>query len=125
MIEPPESRIKNRQEFGTGKQLHMCAEWIIGNRDENPILEGTRNIVYYHLAKQLCHYEGFSREEAWDMLCLVRDSADEQGVAHFPDSELRRIFDNAARGSYTSTGCDAPEMEPYVHPDCPIAHGRN
>lgn len=125
MIAPPEDRIKDRQEFGTGKELHICAETIIANRDENPILEGARNVVYFHLAKQLLHYEGFDDDEAWMMLTMVRDSAEEQGVDHFSDYELRRLFDNARRGGYTSTGCDAPEMQPYVHPDCPIVKAAN
>lgn len=124
MIAPPEHRHNDQQEFGTGKQLHMCAEWIIANRDEQPIAEGHRNVVYFNLAKQLAHYEGFSSDEVWDMLCLVRDSSDAQGIDHVSNSELRRIFNNAERGGFTSTGCDDPLMQPYVHPDCPIAKGR-
>jgi hypothetical protein len=121
MIEPPEQRLKERQDFGTGKELHICAEWIIANRDENPIMEGHRNVVYFNLAKMLRHYEGFSDEDAFGMLQLVRDSSDEQGVDHVSDHELHRLFDNAS--GFTSTGCDDPLMGPYVHPDCPIAHG--
>jgi hypothetical protein len=113
MIEPPEQRLKERQDFGTGKELHICAEWIIANRDENPIMEGHRNVVYFNLAKMLRHYEGFSDDDAFAMLELVRDSADEQGVDHVSDHELRRLFDNA--GGFTSTGCDDPLMGPYVH----------
>jgi hypothetical protein len=123
MIAPPDQRNRDQQEFGTGKELHMCAEWIIGNRDENPIGEGHRNVVYFNLAKMLSHYEGFSEEEAWMMLTLVRDSSDAKGVDHVPDHELRRILRNAQRGGFTSTGCDDPLMSPYVHPDCPIAKG--
>lgn len=121
-IAPPEQR-ENQAEPGTGKNLHKCAEHIIANRDENPILEGARNVVYFHLAKMLAHYEGFDHDDSWEMLRLVRDSADEQGVEHFPDSELRRILGNAERGGFTSTGCDDPMMQPYVHPDCPIGKG--
>jgi hypothetical protein len=124
MIAPPEHRHNDQQEFGTGKQLHMCAEWIIANRDEIPIAEGHRNVVYFNLAKQLAHYEGFSSDEVWDMLCMVRDSSDAQGIDHVSNSELRRIFNNAERGGFTSTGCDDALMAPYVHPDCPIAKGR-
>jgi hypothetical protein len=124
MIAPPEHRHNDQQEFGTGKQLHMCAEWIIANRDEIPIAEGHRNVVYFNLAKQLAHYEGFSSDEVWDMLCMVRDSSDAQGIDHVSNSELRRIFNNAERGGFTSTGCDDSLMLPYVHPNCPIAKGR-
>jgi hypothetical protein len=121
MIEPPEQRLKER-EFGTGKELHMCAEWIIANRDENPILDGHRNVVYFNLAKMLRHYEGFTDDDAFSILQLVRDSADEQGVDHVSDAELHRLFRNAE--GFTSTGCDDPLMGPYVHPDCKIAHSR-
>jgi hypothetical protein len=122
MIVPPDQRNKDKQDFGSGKELHMCAEWIIANRDECPIAEGHRNVVYFNLAKMLSHYEGFDHDEAWEMLCLVRDSSDAQGVDHVSDTELRRILRNAERGGFTSTGCDDPLMQPYVHPDCPIAH---
>jgi len=123
MVTPPDQRKTERQDFGTGKELHMCAEWIIANRDECPIAEGHRNVVYFNLAKMLSHYEGFDHEEAWDLLCMVRDSSDAQGVDHVANTELRRILRNAERGGFTSTGCDDPLMQPYVHPDCPIAHG--
>lgn len=123
LLSPPEHRTGEHVEFGTGKELHMCAEWIVANRDERPIAEGHRNVVYFNLAKQLSHYEGFGRDEVWELLCMVRDSADEQGTDHVEDAELRRILTNAERGEFTSTGCDDPLMQPYVHPDCPIAKG--
>lgn len=123
LIAPPEHRHTEQAEFGTGKELHMCAEWIVANRDENPIAEGHRNAVYFALAKQLSHYEGFGHDEVWAMLCMVRDSADQKGVDHVPDAELRRILGNAERGGFTSTDCDNPLLSPYVHPDCPIAKG--
>lgn len=121
MIAPPSQRNGDKHEFGTAKELHICAEWIIANRDENPVREGHRNVVYFNLAKQLCHYEGFDRDEVWDLLCSVRDSADEQGIDHVPDSELRRILSNVERGEFTGTGCDDPLFSPYAHPDCKIA----
>lgn len=123
MIAPPDQRDRDHQDFGTGKELHKCAEWIIANRDENPIAEGHRNVVYFNLAKMLAHYEGFDHDEVWMMLTLVRDSSDAKGIDHVSDSELRRILRNAERGGFTSTGCDDPLMSPYVHPDCPIAYG--
>lgn len=119
MIDPPEVRLKNKAEFGTGKELHICAEWIIANRESNPILEGQRNVVYFHLASMLLHYEGFGEEEAWEMLQMVNQSSPDE----VPEGHLRRIFNNVRRGRYTSTGCDDPLMSPYVHPDCPIARG--
>lgn len=122
MITPPDQRRTETVEFGTGKELHMCAEYIVANRDENPIAEGHRNVVYFNLAKMLLHYEGFGNAEAWELLTMVRDSSDEKGVDHVSDSELLRIFNNAKRGQFTSTGCDDPLMSPYVSPDCPIAH---
>jgi hypothetical protein len=122
-IAPPDERHFDQAEFGTGKELHICAEYIIANRDENPIREGHRNVVYFNLAKMLSHYEGMDQEEVWKMLTLVRDSADDKGISHVDDSELRRILTNAERGGYTSTGCDDPLMLDYIHPDCPIAKG--
>jgi hypothetical protein len=122
-IAPPEQRLNEQTEFGTGKELHKCCEWIIANRDEVPISEGYRNVVYFNLCKMLLHYEGFDDEEAWDLILLVRDSANEQGVDDVQDAELRRIFNNVKRGGFVSTGCDDPLMSPFVHPDCPIAKG--
>jgi hypothetical protein len=120
-IAPPEQRERDSVQHGTAKELHKCAEYIIANRDENPIAEGHRNVVYFNLAKMLTHYEGFDHDEAWDLLCKVRDSATEKGVDSVADSELRRILSNAERGGFTSTGCDDPLMQPYIHPECPIA----
>lgn len=124
MIAPPDQRPRDHSEFGTAKELHMCAEYIIANRDENPIVEGHRNVVFFNLAKMLLHYEGFDDDDAWDMLALVRDASEAQGHDVVPDSELHRIFTNAKRGEFTSTGCDDPLMQPYTHPDCKIGHTR-
>lgn len=121
-ISPPEQR-ERKQEFGQAKELHMCAEYIIANRDENPIREGQRNVVYFNLAKMLTNYEGFDHDEAVELLRLVRDSSDEQGIDHVDDRELERILDNAEKGGFTSTGCDEALMVGYTHPDCPIARG--
>lgn len=113
----PEERLKDRQEFGTQETLHMCAEHIIAHREENPILEGHRNVVYFSLAKQLLNYKYFDDDEAWYFLKLVADASPDRTTEY----ELRRIFDNARMKGMTSTGCDDPLMSPYVHPDCPIA----
>jgi hypothetical protein len=116
-IPSPDERTKDRSEFGSQKQLHICAEHIIANREQNPIMEGHRNVVYFSLAKMLLNYEGFDEDEAWYFLKLTADSSPDR----VPEHELRRIFNNAAMKQMTSTGCDDPLMSPYVHPDCPIA----
>ena len=121
-IAPPEQR-ERAAELGTGKELHKCAEWIIANRDETPIAEGHRNVVFFNLAKMLTHYEGFDHEDALKMLELVRDSSEAAGFDRVDDREIHRILTNAERGGFTSTGCDDPLMADYVHPDCPIAKG--
>lgn len=118
-LSPPEERLHDRAEFGKQKQLHMCAEYIIANRESNPVLEGHRNVVYFSLAKMLLNYEGFDEDEAWYFLKLTADASPDRVEEH----ELRRIFNNALVKQMTSTGCDDPLMQPYVHPDCPIAHG--
>jgi hypothetical protein len=116
-ISPPEERLKDRAEFGTQETLHMCAEHIIAHREENPVLKGHRNVVYFSLAKQLLNYKYFDDDEAWYFLKLVADASPDRTTEH----ELRRIFNNAKMKGMTSTGCDDPLMSPYVHPDCPIA----
>jgi len=121
-IAPPEQRERSA-ELGTGKELHKCAEWIIANRDETPIAEGHRNVVFFNLAKMLTHYEGFDHDDSLKMLELVRDSSEAAGYDRVDDREINRILTNAERGGFTSTGCDDPLMADYVHPDCPIAKG--
>lgn len=118
MIEPP-SEQKSHAEFGEQPQLHMCIEHIIANRDENPVLTGHRSVVYFHVAKGILNTRGFDAEEALYFLRLLNDSSPDK----VPDKELRRIVDNAARGRFTSTGCDDPLMAPYVLDDCPIVKG--
>lgn len=116
-IPAPDESLKDRAEFGKQKQLHMCAEYIVANRESNPVLEGHRNVVYFSLAKMLLNYEGFDQDEAWYFLKLVADASPDRTTEH----ELRRIFNNAMVKQMTSTGCDNALMQPYVHPDCPIA----
>lgn len=119
-IPSPDDRMKDRAEFGTQKQLHICAEHIVANREQNPVLEGHRNVVYFSLAKMLLNYEGYDADEAWYFLKLTADASPDRVEEH----ELRRIFNNAMMKQMTSTGCDDPLMSPYVHPDCPIARRR-
>jgi hypothetical protein len=120
MIVPPELREKSAQEFGSKKELHMCAEWMLANRDENPVVEGHRNAVFFALAKQLSNYEGFDHDEVWMLMQQMNEASPDRA----PDSELKRILHNAERGQYTSTDCDNPLVTPYCHPDCPIANQR-
>ena len=118
---PPDDR-RAKAEFGTKPTLHMCAEHVIANRDENPVTSGHRNAVFFALAKQLTNCSLFDHDEALDLMRLVNESADDKPTPRTPDSELRRILANAERGQYTSTGCDDPLFLPYAHPDCPIAN---
>ena len=121
-IAPPEER-ESTTVFGTASELHKCAEWVLANRDSNPIREGARNVVYFNLAKMFSNYEGFDHNETFENMRRIRDSAVEQGVDPITDGELATILASAERGKFTSTGCDDPLMQPYTHPDCPIAKG--
>lgn len=118
-IPTPEERERDRGEFGAQPFLHICAEHIIANRENNPIVEGHRAVVYFNLAKMLLNYEGFDRDESLYYLELVNDSSPDPVTR----GELVRMLDNAERGQFVSTGCDNTLMEPYIHPDCPIAKG--
>jgi hypothetical protein len=122
MIAPPEEREHEAAEFGTASDLHICGQEIIARRDEVPVSEGHRNVVYFCLAKMLANWEACDREEALYMMKLVRDSADQQGVSHVTDSELKRILSNAERGKFVSTGCDDPLMAPFISASCPIGN---
>lgn len=110
-----------RRDQGTSPTLHMCAEKIIAEalHGDNPIREGHRHIVFFNLAKQLLDWSEIDDEEAFDYLVEVNEASPEP----LRPRDLLRAFTNAKRGGYTSTGCDNPVMSPYVHPDCPIAHG--
>jgi hypothetical protein len=120
-IPSPEAKAKDttRREFGTSPSLHMCAQYVLERRDENPVIAGHRASVYFALSKQLANWSEIDDSEALDMLALVNDSS--------PDPidirEMERIFRNAKRGEFTSTGCDDPLFQPYAHPDCPIVKG--
>lgn len=118
-LEPPEER-EHTSEFGEQAILHPCAEHIIASRFDNPIRAGHRNVVYFNVAKQLLNWKDLDEDEAWGLLCEL------EGASHdrIPENELRRLFTNAQRGEWTSTGCDDPLMSPYVLPDCPIVRYR-
>lgn len=115
---PPEER-EATSEWGTAPVLHMCAEKIIRERETNPVTPGHRHQVLFHLAVQCLNYRDFDEEEAWEWVYEVNKAAPRPlGL-----SELDRLFKNARDGQFTFTGCDDPVMQPYVHPDCPIANG--
>lgn len=117
LLEPPESREK-LAEFGNQNHLHICAEHILENAEENPVLEGHRAVVYFCLAKQLTNWNQVDHDEALSMMRAVNEASPDK----ISDTELRRILGNAERGQFTSTGCDDPLFAPYAHPDCPIAN---
>jgi hypothetical protein len=118
-IPSPDEREGRREGLPHGEQpyLHMCAEHVIENRDSNPVVEGHRAVVYFCLAKQFANCSMYDSDEALQMMALVNDASPDP----ISESELRRIYFNAERGQFTSTGCDDPLFAPYAHPDCPIA----
>ena len=115
----PEER-EQHSEFGDQAKLHACAEHIIANRFDNPIREGHRNTVYFNVAKQLLNWRDLDESEAWGLLCELEGASPDR----IPENELRRLFENAKRGEWTSTGCDDPLMGPYILDDCPIVRYR-
>lgn len=116
-IKHPDDRPQT-SEFGEQKVLHRCAEYVLQNRETNPITEGSRAVVYFALAKQFANCALYDREESIEMLSLISDAS--------PDpislTEIEHMYDNAVRGQYTSTGCDSPLFTQYADPSCPIAH---
>lgn len=120
-IPSPDERTSEGREFGTQSVLHMCCEHVLANRETNPVMEGHRAVVYFALSKQLANCNQYTAEEALALLGLINDASPDP----IPEDELRRIFFNAERGQFTSTGCDDPLFAPYAHPDCPIANERN
>lgn len=114
---PPSARTVRDQ--GTSPTLHCCAEHILMHREDNPIEPGGRHVVFFNLAKMLLDYREFDAEEAWYWINEVNDASPTPLGA----GELKRTFDNAANGGYTSYGCDEPLMAPYVDPNCPILKG--
>jgi hypothetical protein len=116
-IVPPSER-ESSAEFGEQERLHRCAEYIIANAEDNPILEGHRAAVYFSLAKCLTNWKGVDHDEAWEVLQSVNNLSPDR----IDDRELLRILRNAEHGRYTSTGCDDPLVLPYADPECNIAH---
>lgn len=117
MLENPAQKRMDRR--GPSGHLHMCADYLIEHRDDNPVMAGHRATVYFSLAKMLTNWELCDHDEALMYMSLVNDASPDR----VPEQELRRILENARRGGFTSTGCDDPTFLPYAHPDCPIAKG--
>lgn len=115
---PPEERDKS-SEWGTAPVLHMCAKKIMAERFENPVQPGARHQVLFHVACQFLNWRDCDAQEAWEWVNDINE-ASPQPLGH---NELDRLFQNAEQGQFTFTGCDDPVMQPYVHPDCPIANG--
>ena len=120
-IKPPEER-ERKTEFGQAAQLHECATYILQRSasGEQPIMQGSRHQVLFHVACQLLNWRDLTTDEAWDLIVQLDDESDKP----LDPNELTRLFDNALKGEFTFTGCDDPVMRPYVHPDCPIANGK-
>lgn len=119
-IVPPSERTQSA-EFGTQQHIHICADHIMSG-DAGPITEGHRNAVFFMLAKCVTNVQDYDHDEALDILRSV--NADLCSPPE-DDYELRRILTNVEQGRYTSTGCDDPLVQPFAHPDCPIANPRS
>jgi hypothetical protein len=113
---PKEREQSGVRDFGTSPQLHRCAEYIIRNRDSNPVTVGHRASVFFSLAKQLMNWSECDNEEALELMELVNDASPDP----ITRSELRRILSNVERGEFRSTGCDDPTVIPFSDPECPI-----
>lgn len=118
LINPPDQRERS-VEFGAQKNLHVCAEELIAGDTPAPAV-GSRQVVFFSLAKQLTNWSEVDHDEALNLLRSVNERCD----APVDDAELRRILGNAERGQYTSTGCDDPTFAPYASEKCPIANPR-
>lgn len=118
-IKSPVDRETSDHEFGTQPYLHRCAEYLIEHHEDNPIMEGHRAVVYFALSKMLANCALFDRDESLAIL----NTLNEESPDPISDGELHRIYMNAERGEFRSTGCDDPLFLPYADPDCPIANG--
>lgn len=104
--------------FGERSTLHCCAAYVIKHRADNPLQPGHRSVVLFNLAKQILNCEQYDEDEALELVEAVNQAA----AVPLPESEVRRFVRNAARGRWTSTGCDEPAFQPYADPDCGIAN---
>lgn len=116
-IPSPKERDQERNtKFGQAATLHICGKHLLEHRADNPVTEGHRASAYFAFSKMLANWSEIDDEEALGMLALVNDESPDP----IPAAELSRIYSNAKRGEFTSTGCDDPLFEPYHHPDCKI-----
>lgn len=115
---PKEREAAQTTEFGQQPYLHRCAEYVIANRDNNPIVAGHRAVAYFSLSKMLANCNQFTTDESLAILGLINDSSPDP----ITEDEIHRIYFNAERGQFRSTGCDDPLFLPYADPECPIAH---
>jgi hypothetical protein len=116
--QPPEER-EPATAFGEQPILHMCAEYIVERRHDNPLKPGHRSVVLFNVARQFLNWRDCTEKEARRWVHELNDA----GTSPAPKYEVDRQFDNALAGRFTGTGCDDPVMTPYVHPHCPIAKG--
>lgn len=117
-VPSPEERASSgeHREFGTQPYLHRCAEYAILHRDTNPVLEGHRAVYFFSMSKMLANCSQFSTDEALSILGMLNDESPDP----ISEGELKRIYFNAERGQFTSTGCDDPLFQPYRDPECKI-----
>lgn len=105
--------------FGERNSLHVCADYILKHRDDNPVAEGHRATVLFNVAKMFANCNKYSEDETRTIVQAINDA----GTAPIPEREVSRFVKNAYEGGFTSTGCDDPLMMPYVSPECKIANG--
>jgi hypothetical protein len=116
--EPP-GRRDPESEFGTRAGLHVCATHMLEHKEDNPLMTGHRHVVLFNLAKMILNCRDYDEADAM----MLVEGYNDAGTAPLGAREIEQIVHNAARGGWTSTGCDDPIMAPYVSPDCSIAHG--
>lgn len=105
--------------FGERPSLHECATYMLEHKEDNPLAPGHRHVVLFNLAKMVLNARDYDEDDATAIVKGYNDA----GLSPVSDDEVETLVANAARGRYTSTGCDDPLMEPYISPTCPIAHG--
>jgi hypothetical protein len=113
---PQERDASGHREFGTQPYLHRCAEYAIRNHETNPVGEGHRAVFFFSMSKMLANCSQFSADEALAILCQLNDESPDP----ISEDEVRRIYENAERGQFLSTGCDDPLFVPYRDPECKI-----
>lgn len=105
--------------FGERTTLHECATYMLEHKEDNPLAPGHRHVVLFNLAKMVLNARDYDEQDA----VAIVSGYNEAGVSPVSPDEIESLVANAARGQYTSTGCDDPLMSPYISPTCPIAHG--